>query len=137
MTTTLVTDAVLRDPLPAANGGSNMISAGAPMLADVQEIARCTALALKRRHELLGPLAAYDPLTAALVALFARRPASGHPCSQAWIDAELGMAYLGTGETAQAVAFLKRERRSAANSIIRSRRWCCSNSGKRPAKPAT
>ena len=46
---------------------------------------------------MLGPVCPYDPLTAAVAALFARRPAGGNPCAQAWLDAEQGLAYLDKG----------------------------------------
>jgi tetratricopeptide (TPR) repeat protein len=107
-TSSLLTDAVLLDPIPAPDGGSNFISACSAIQVNVQEVARCTALAMKRRHELMGPLCPQDGLSAALSALFARRPAAQNPCTKAWIDAELGFAYLGTGQTAQAGTFLKR-----------------------------
>lgn len=108
ITSALITDTVLMDPVPAPNGGSNMIAAGTPIQVGVQEIARCAALAMKRRHELMGPLCPQDPLTSALSSLFARRPATEHPVAQAWVDAELGMAYLGNGQTGQATNFLRR-----------------------------
>ena len=77
----LIADTVLADPIPPPNGSSRFTAAGQPVLANVQEIARATALALKRRRELLGPVCPYDPLTAAVAALFARRPAGGNPCA--------------------------------------------------------
>ncbi len=104
----LAADTVLIDPVPQPGGGSSTISAGSPLEADVPEIVRCTALALARRHELMGPLGPYDPMTAALSALLARHPASNHPCAQAWLDAEQALAYLGAGETPQALVLLKR-----------------------------
>jgi hypothetical protein len=105
---TLVTDTVLLDPVPAPDGGANFIAAGSAVQVNVQEIARCAALAMKRRHEIMGPLCSQDAMTAALSALFARRPAAQNPCTQAWVDAELGMAYLGNGQAAQASTSLKR-----------------------------
>ncbi|HEV3417211.1 MAG TPA: hypothetical protein VG056_10370 [Pirellulales bacterium] len=107
-TMALASDTVLVDTVPMANGGNNFILPGTPVPVNVQEIARCTALALKRRHELMGPVCANDPLTSALESLFVRRPATDHPCAQAWIDADLAMAYLGTGQIAQAVGCLTR-----------------------------
>ncbi|HKD35369.1 MAG TPA: hypothetical protein VKB78_01170, partial [Pirellulales bacterium] len=92
-TTTLVTDTVLLDPVPAPDGGANFIAAGSAIQVNVQEIARCTALAMKRRHELMGSLSGQDAMSAALSSLFARRPAAQNPCTQTWIDAEMGMAY--------------------------------------------
>ncbi len=102
----LIADTVLADPIPPPNGSSRFTAAGQPVLANVQEIARATALALKRRRELLGPVCPYDPLTAAVAALFARRPAGGNPCAQAWLDAEQGLAYLDKGQTTDAIRLL-------------------------------
>jgi tetratricopeptide (TPR) repeat protein len=102
----LIADTVLADPIPPPNGSSRFTAAGQPVLANVQEIARTTALALERRRELLGPVCPYDPLTAAVAALFARRPAGGNPGAQAWLDAEQGLAYLDKGQTADAIRLL-------------------------------
>ncbi len=76
---------------------------------NVQEIVRCTALAMKRRQELLGPIAQHDPLSAELAVLFARRPGDHrNPWTEAWVDAEVGMAYASSGQSGQAVGYLKR-----------------------------
>jgi tetratricopeptide (TPR) repeat protein len=107
-TLVVLTDTVLLDPVPPADGSSSMINAGAPILMDVREVVRCTALALKRRREILGPMVPHDPLTAALAALFARRPAPANPVAQAWIDAAEGFAYLAKGQSTDALNLLKR-----------------------------
>lgn len=73
------------------------------------EIARCTALMLRRRGELLGPLAEHDPLTNQLVAVLSRR-ASARPgdWSSVYGMAQLGMALTSAGKDSQAKAELER-----------------------------
>jgi tetratricopeptide (TPR) repeat protein len=74
----------------------------------VIEIHRCTALALRRRAELMGPVCPHDRLTDQLKTTFARHPGPHNSVIDAMVDAELGMACVGTGETGQAIALLKR-----------------------------
>ena len=63
------------------------------------EIIRCTCLALRRRAELLGPLAAHDTLFDNAIAAL-QRPA-GHPnhWSEAWINVELARPWPPAGAT--------------------------------------
>ncbi len=75
---------------------------------NVVEIVRCTVLAMKRRAEIMGPVCPNDKLTADIAATFARRPGPANHWSEAWLDAELGMAYVGTGQTGQAIGLLQR-----------------------------
>ncbi len=72
------------------------------------EIIRCTCLALRRRAELLGPLAAHDPLLDNAIAAL-QRPA-GHPnhWSEAWINLELGVALAAGGRNAAALPALQK-----------------------------
>ena len=49
---------------------------------EVQEIVRCTVLAIRRRGELLGPLAKYDKINNDLIAALAQRPAGHNHWSQ-------------------------------------------------------
>jgi CHAT domain-containing protein len=77
-----------------------------PIRAD--EIVRCTALALRRRAELMGPICKHDPLTDEALASLARRPAPANHWSQAWIDLQLGLAQVGAGQLAQAQQSLQR-----------------------------
>jgi tetratricopeptide (TPR) repeat protein len=72
------------------------------------EIIRCTCLALRRRAELLGPLAAHDPVLDNVIAAL-QRPA-GHPnhWSEAWINLELGAALAAGGRNAAAVPALQK-----------------------------
>jgi tetratricopeptide (TPR) repeat protein len=74
---------------------------------NVQEIVRCTSLAMSRRRELMGPLCKLDPLTAELLAKLARRPGPQN-WSEAWIDLQLGLAHAAAGENAQAEKMLVR-----------------------------
>ena len=60
---------------------------------DATEIMRCTALAMYRRMEMMGPTCPYDPLTGQLVDVLSRRPAPPNHWSQAWVDTLLGIAY--------------------------------------------
>ena len=81
----------------------------APQLVQVRayEVARCTALALRRRAELLGPVAAHVKLTDQLVDALARRPAPASHWSQAWIHVPLGLAYIAAGKNKQAITELE------------------------------
>ncbi len=77
------------------------------MLVDVREIVRCTALAIRRRGEILGPAGQYDSLNSDLIAQLSRRPAPAGSWAQAWISVELGLAYASKGRTVEAVTELK------------------------------
>ncbi len=74
----------------------------------VQEILRCTALAIRRRAELLGPLCPYDPLTSDLVSVLSANPGLPNHWSQAWIDVEYGLALASAGKQTEAMARLNR-----------------------------
>ncbi len=76
---------------------------------NVVEIVRTSALALRRRAELLGPLAKYDQVFQDLSATLARGnlTLAGH-WSSAWIDLERGLVYAGLGQFDQAGAALNR-----------------------------
>ena len=74
---------------------------------NVQELIRCTALAIKRRGEIMGPVCQHDPLTNDIAAALGRRPGPANHWSESWIDLELGVAYAAAGQTAQAIPLLK------------------------------
>jgi tetratricopeptide (TPR) repeat protein len=74
----------------------------------VQEIVRCTALAIRRRAMLMGPVGSRDPLTNEVAAALLRRPGPPNHWSQAWVDLQLGLALVATGRDAQAVPYLQR-----------------------------
>jgi tetratricopeptide (TPR) repeat protein len=72
------------------------------------EIVRTTALAIRRRAQLLGPMSAHDPLFENLVVALSRRPGPPNHWSEAWINLELGLALAAAGRETQAVATLRR-----------------------------
>jgi tetratricopeptide (TPR) repeat protein len=72
------------------------------------EILRCTALAIRRRGELLGPLGEHDTLGKEAVVALARRPTIPNHWSEAWIDVQLGLAYAAVGKIDQAKPILER-----------------------------
>ena len=75
---------------------------------DVVEVIRCSSLAIRRRNQLLGPLARHDRVTRQLAAALARGGAPPNHWSNAWIDLQLGLAYAGQGEIEQALTRLNR-----------------------------
>ncbi len=107
-TTGVLSTQVLYDPFPNQTGNPTLLPPGTIVPVNVQEVVRCTALAMKRRLELMGPVCPLDPLTAAVEGQAARRAVNVHPCVQAWLDAEAGFAFLATGQSAQATEALKR-----------------------------
>jgi len=73
-----------------------------------QEIIRCTTLALRRRAELLGPVAKYDELSSDVATVLGRPVGLPNHWSGAWVDAEHGLALLGSGREQQAAGYLHR-----------------------------
>ncbi len=80
---------------------------------DAVEIIRATALAIRRRNELLGPLAPYDPLSRDLVNKLSARITPPNHWSNVWADLLLGLAYAGQGNLDQAFQRLQRAERMA------------------------
>ncbi|NLY02465.1 MAG: CHAT domain-containing protein [Rhodopirellula sp.] len=82
----------------------------APILfpVNVKEIVRTTALAIRRRTELLGPLCEHDPLTADLIAELSRRPGPPNHWSQAWVEIQLALALIAGNKQAEALPLLNR-----------------------------
>ena len=76
------------------------------VLIDAKEIVRCTALAIRRRMEILGPAGEHDELTSELVTALSRRPAAPNNWSQVWIGVQLGLAQACKGKTKEAVGEL-------------------------------
>ena len=74
---------------------------------NVQEIVRCTCLAMRRRTKILGPTSSYDPLSQELANTLARRPGPPNHWSEAWINVQLGLAMVGAGKEAQGINALK------------------------------
>lgn len=69
---------------------------------NVQEIVRCTTLAMRRRRELLGPASAYDRLANDVFAALSRRPGPANHWGDAWIGVQLGIAASASGKDAVA-----------------------------------
>mgnify|MGYP005834700471 CR=1 FL=1 len=74
---------------------------------NVQEIVRCTALAMRRRAKILGPTCSYDPLTQEVANALLRRPGPPNHWSEAWINLQLGLALVAAGKEAQGINALK------------------------------
>jgi hypothetical protein len=72
-----------------------------------QEVARCIALSLRRRREIMGPACPISPLTTQLVTVLEAKPAPPNHWSQAWVEAQLGLTYASAGKNPQAIAALK------------------------------
>ncbi len=83
----------------------------APMLVrvNVVEVVRMSALAMRRRNEILGPLAAQDAITKQLSsALMAGNLSPANHWSGAWIDLLRGIAQAGVGKLDEADNLLGR-----------------------------
>jgi tetratricopeptide (TPR) repeat protein len=74
---------------------------------EAREIVRCTALAIHRRGELLGPRAAHDPMLDSIIANLQRRPGQNQ-WADSWFSLELGMALSAGGRTAAAIPELQK-----------------------------
>jgi len=92
----------------AAARGGGVIAAGRIMPVRASEIARCIALAIYRRQEIMGPISKYDGLTGNLVGILQRRPAPPNHWTGAWVDVQLGLALSAAGKTDEAVQTLQR-----------------------------
>jgi CHAT domain-containing protein len=75
---------------------------------NVKEVVRCTAVAIRRRQELMGSVCRHDPLTGQLLAALGSRPTLPNHWSQAWISCQLGLAYKSAGKLEQAASELTR-----------------------------
>ena len=65
-------------------------------------------MAIRRRGELLGPLAAHDSLIDNVIAALQRRPGQPNHWSESWLNLELGLALSAGGRTAAALPFLQK-----------------------------
>lgn len=83
-----------------------IVSQRETILINANEIVRCTALALRRRAEILGPTGEHDAMTNQLVTVLSRRLAPPNHWAQAWISLELGLALAAKGSDAQAAGEL-------------------------------
>lgn len=92
----------------AVNGQAGITKQSTYVQLHVDELVRCTALAMRRRMELLGPASARDKLTSSVLAKFSLRPGPPNHWSSAWIDLQHGLALLAAGRDRQAIPILKR-----------------------------
>lgn len=78
----------------------------------VAEICKSVCLAIRRRHELMGPLCRFDtkndPLTGNMVDVLSRRPGPPNHWTEAWVSVQLGCAFAASGNHAQAKTALER-----------------------------
>lgn len=74
---------------------------------NVVEILRCMALAIRRRNEILGPLAPSDPMSRRLVLQLSRGGAPPNTWPTGWTSVLRGLAHSGMGEAPQAAQYLK------------------------------
>lgn len=66
------------------------------------EILRCAALALRRRAELLGPLAKHDPMTGNIINVFGQPLAQPNHYSMVWVRLLSGLALLAADRPREA-----------------------------------
>jgi len=74
----------------------------------VQEIVRCTALAIRRRTKLMGPVCQHDRLTSELIAALSRPTGPPNHWSEAWTELLRGLALVAGGKADQALPSLQR-----------------------------
>lgn len=75
---------------------------------NVGEVVRCLCTALRRRAELLGPIAPYDPLSSELVAVYESGLGPTNHWGEAWVNTQLGLALSALGRHGEAVEVLQR-----------------------------
>ena len=73
----------------------------------VMEVMRCTAIAIQRRGELLGPTAPQSTLTAQVAATLMQPLAPANHWSTPLVGVQLGLAYSATGQKTQAINALQ------------------------------
>ena len=76
------------------------------VMINAHEICRCTALAIRRRREIMGAACEHDPLTLQVYEALSIRPARARHWSEAWIHVQLGMAAAAAGKDSQAISEL-------------------------------
>ncbi|REK22948.1 MAG: CHAT domain-containing protein [Planctomycetota bacterium] len=74
----------------------------------VDELVRCTVLAIRRRHELLGPVSSKDKLTSLVLARTTERAGPVNHWSSAWIDLQQGLAMVAAGRARNGRSFIQR-----------------------------
>ena len=75
---------------------------------NVAEVVRCTALALRRRQELLGPLSLADPMSRPTSSVFSAQYTLPNHWSQCWGDLLAGLSAIGDGRVNTDIPLLTR-----------------------------
>ena len=73
---------------------------------DPVEIIRCTALCIRRRTEIIGPLSPFDPMSGRIMEVFSKRYVAINHWSNALLDVVWGLALEGCDKRANAVKSL-------------------------------
>ena len=89
----------------AASGG--LLQQRFNVTVDAEEVLRCTALALRRRRQILGPLSRYDRLHAEVSDSLARMPMPPNHWARVWKSALTGIGLAAEGKLKEAVAPLQ------------------------------
>ncbi|HYO25420.1 MAG TPA: hypothetical protein VEQ85_10790, partial [Lacipirellulaceae bacterium] len=92
----------------ALQGGSGVVTTPQLWPVNVVEVVRCTALAIRRRNEILGPQGPYDTISKNLVLTLNRGGGPPNHWSSAWHELPRGLAHAGVGEAPQAIQALER-----------------------------
>ncbi|WP_202921209.1 CHAT domain-containing protein [Anatilimnocola aggregata] len=95
------------DNQQAANQGG-VIAPPSLRPVNVLEIARCIAVSIRRRGELMGPTCEHDPLTGQLVDALARRPGPPNHWAQCLVEIQYGLALASANKSVQAISELQR-----------------------------
>ncbi len=86
----------------AINGQAAVANVNQMQPVHVDEVVRCTCLAIRRRAELLGPTAGHDKLLQEVVQRLSAGAGPVNHWSRAWIDLQLGFALAATNRKDQA-----------------------------------
>ena len=97
----------------AIRGGGGVVQGPELWRVNVVETVRTTALAIRRRNELLGPLAEFDPISKQMLAVLSQGGAPPNHWANAWVELQLGLAYAGQGKVDLAMKRLQRAERVA------------------------
>jgi CHAT domain-containing protein len=100
---------LLRDTISivtSEGGGASAVTGKEAIPVRAHEIARCTALAIKRRREIMGSVCQRDRLTDQVLTALMRRPAPPNSWSHCWVSVQLGLAYSAAGKQTEAMSEL-------------------------------
>ncbi|MBS0209239.1 MAG: CHAT domain-containing protein [Planctomycetes bacterium] len=105
---TMIQQGSLTSAASVLQRGGGVVQNPVLMPINVQEIVRCTAQAIRRRREIMGPSCPHDPLTEQVLSALQRRPGQPNHWSECYIDVMLGLAFSAAGKEAQAKTALER-----------------------------